>query len=284
MSEKFFAGVAERAPFPGDFMARKPYREFHSRLLSALAAFTHWPAPEQYDELARLVPRASEVELPRFVTESRAAIRRVGGYEQHVARRAAVPTRPGSWHDFFNMTVWAHFPKLRWALNALHVDPLVGPKDPRNGRAPAQNLAATFDEAGMLVLSTSRDVLTSLRELHFKRAFWEQREELLGTTRFWLVGHGLLESLLVPHPGLAARSLLLHVPQLPPAEESDELRFAIDGVAAACIRSWRAARAVLDPIPVLAIPGFSDNACADFYQDFRNIRFEPVSRRPKLAP
>ena len=268
------------APFALDYFTRQPYRDFHPRLLDALERFTAWPAPEQYDELALRVPRAANALLPRFVTESREALRRLGGYEQHVARLCAVPTRPGHWHDFFNMTVWAHFPKLRWALNALHVDPEVGPRDPRNGRAPAQNVAATFDEAGMLVVSTSRGVLEELRALHFKHVFWERREELLATTRFWLVGHGMLESLLVPHPGLAARSLLLHLPSLPAPEGSDDLRFEIDTIAAARIHSWRAARTVLDPIPVLAIPGYSDNDSSDFYDDMRNIRFEPYSRRP----
>ncbi len=272
--------LGEQQRFPLDWLTRPPYRAFHQRLVDALQRFSAWPRPEQYDELARLVPLAADVELPRFVTESREALRRVGGYEQHVAQLSAVPTRPGKWHDFFNMLVWAHFPKLRWALNSLHVDPDVGPKDPRNGRAPAQNVAATFDEAGLLVLSTSRGVLEELRALRFKRAFWERRDELLATTRFWVVGHGLLESCLHPHPALAARSLLLELPTLPELERDDQRRFEVDGVVAERIRGWRSGRTVLDPIPLMAIPGFSDNDSADFYDDIRNVRFEPYSRRP----
>ena len=270
------------AIFALECFTRQPYRDFHPCFLRALERFAVWPAPEDYDGLALRVPRAPDAQLPRFVTESREALRQIGGYEQHVARLCAVPTRPAHWHDFFNMAVWAHFPKLRWALNSLHVDPELGPKDPRNGRAPEQNLAATFDEAGMLVLSTSRSVLEELRALHFKRAFWERRAELLGTTRFWIVGHGLLESLLTPHPGLTARSLLLHVPSLPSPGQpgSDEFRFEIDAIAAARIHAWRSGRTVLDPVPVLAIPGHSDNDARDFYEDMTNIRFEPSSRRP----
>jgi DUF3025 family protein len=273
------------ASFAPECFTRPPYRDFHPAFLSAIERREACPTPEEYDELALAVPRAEDVQLPRFVSEDREALRRVGGYEQHVEQLRAVPTRPGHFHDFFNMAVWAHFPKLRWALNSLHVDPTVGPKDPRNGRAPAQNLAATFDEAGMLVLSTSRGMLDELRALRFRRAFWERRAELLSTTCFWIVGHGMLESLLVPHPGLAARSLLLHVPHLPSraspsAQVSDDLRFEIDSISAARIHGWRRERSVLDPIPVLAIPGFSVNDSPDFYADMRNIRFEPISRRP----
>jgi hypothetical protein len=270
-------------PFVLDWLPRRPYRDLHSRFLQAVSHFRDWPAPEQYDKLAGQVPQAADVRLPRFVSERREALRQIGGYEQHVAQLGAVPTRPGKWHDFFNMTVWAHFPKLRWALNSLHVDPEAGPKDPRNGRAPAQNLAATFDEAGLLVLSTSRAILEELRALHFKRAFWDRRAELLSTTRFWLVWHGMLESLLTPHPGLAARSLLLHVPSLPVSEASDEHRFEMDTRVAARIHTWRAGGTVLDPVPVLAIPGYSDNDSPDFYDDMRNIRFEPYSRRPSSS-
>lgn len=266
----------------GSEFTRAPFRDFHPSFLRAVKACESWPTPEQYDELAARVPLASDVQLPRFVAENRAAVRDAGGYEQHVARRCAVPTRPGHWHDFFNMAVWAHFPQLRWALNALHVDPDPGPKDPRNGRAPAQNVAATFDEAGMIVLSTSRTLLDELRALQFRRAFWERREELLATTRFWVVGHGMLESLLTPHSGLAARSLLLQIPSLPgtTGDGSDVLRFEIDRTVAERIRGWRGARTVLDPIPVMAIPGFSDNDAREFYDDPRNIRFDPISRRP----
>jgi hypothetical protein len=266
------------APFALDCSSRRPYRDLHPRFVVAVEGLTAWPSPERYDELARLVPQAPIVELPRFVSESRAALQRAGGYEQHVAELRAVPTRPDNWHDFFNMAVWAHFPKLRWALNALHVDPDVGPKDPRNGRAPAQNLAATLDEAGMLVVSSSREVLAELQELRFKRAFWDMRAELLETTRFWVVGHGMLESLLSPHPGLSARSLLFHLPNAA-TENADELRLQVDSLTAERIHGWRSARAVLDPIPLLAIPGFSDNDSREFYDDQRNIRFDPSSRR-----
>ena len=268
------------AAFTHDWLSRKPYREFHPRLRAALERLTAWPEPERYDELVQLVPHAPDVSIPRFVTQSPQASSEAGGYEQHVATRRAVPTRPEDWHDFWNMIVWAHFPKLRWALNAIHVDPETGPIDPRNRRTPAQNLATTFDESGMLVVSTSKRVLEELRALRFKVAFWDYRDEQLASTRFYFVGHGMLESLLVPRAGLTARSLLLHVPELPELEASDAQRFELDAFVANRIDSWRTSRPILDPIPVLAIPGFSDNAAAEFYDDPRNIRFVPISRRP----
>jgi hypothetical protein len=270
-------------PFALDFLSRRPFRDLHPRLLAALQPLADWPACAQYDELAREVPAAPDAKLPRFVNQDRDLVTRCGGYEEHVSQLSAVPTRRSNWHDFFNMVVWAHFPKLRWALNAVHVDPDAGPKDPRNGRAPAQNLAATLDEAGMLVTSTSPRVLAELQALRFKRAFWDMRAELLETTQFWLVGHGMLESLLTPHTALAARSLLLPVPSHPPANASDDFRWELDARAAAHVHTWRTTRPVLDIIPLLAIPGYSDNDSAAYYDDPANIRFDPLSRRPAAS-
>lgn len=267
------------APFSLEWLSRRPYSDFHPRFKTALAGLRAWPEPAQYDDLARTVPQPSDVRLPSFIAENRQAVQRAGGYEKHVATLSAVPTRRESWHDFFNMSVWAHFPKLRWALNALHVDENLGPTDPRNGRAPAQNRAATLDETGLLVASTSRNLLEELRALRFKAVFWQRREELLATTRFYVIGHGLLESLLTPHPRLAARSLLLHVPTLS-LSDSDQQRFALDALAAERIHGWRQHPAMLDPIPVLAIPGYAANDSAAFYDDPQNQPFRPVSVRP----
>lgn len=272
---------APALPFQLDWLSRSPFRDLQTQLLEELTRSSAWPAPDRFDELVSLVPCASDVERPRFVRQDRAELARQGGYEQHVARLRAVPTRPHSWHDFFNMVVWAHFPRLRWALNSLHVDPDVGPKDPRNGRAPAQNLAATFDESGMLVVSTSPAVLEELRELHFRHVFWERREELVATTRFYVVGHGALEALVTPPDGLTARSLQLLVPRLPQASEADAFRAELDDRAATRIQAWRSERSVLDPVPLLAIPGFWHNDSAAFYDDLRNVRFVPISRRAK---
>jgi hypothetical protein len=272
------------ACFSRDWLERLPYRDLHPRFRELLTGYDVWPEPSDYDAFVRAVPQAPDAELPRFVRQDRQALEECGGYEGHVAALRAVPTRPGNWHDFFNMTVWAHFPKLRWALNGLHVDRNVGPVDPRNGRAPAQNLAATFDESGILVVSTDRSLLVDLRELRFKRLFWERRAELLATTRFWIVGHGTLESLLAAHPGVASKGLLLHVTELPTTPEGwDALRFELDERAAETVAAWRGGHTVLDPVPVLGIPGYWENDFPEFYDDVDHFRFQRRSRRPEVV-
>lgn len=257
--------------FDGEWLSRQPFSDLHPSFLERVRALPSWPAPESYDELARLVPQTRPL-LPRFVTQDRDALRRAGGYEQLVGSYGQVPTRPSDWHDFFNMVVWAHFPRLRWALNAVHVDRTHGPPDPRNGRTLPQSLAAQFDECGMIVVSSSQSLLEDLRALSFKRVFWERRAELLETTRFWLVGHGLLESLLAPHLGLAAKAVLLHRDQ--PGAREQAGREALDLEIAAQVGRWRDDPIRLDPVPVLGIPGHAANDFAEFYDDPRYFRFQ----------
>jgi hypothetical protein len=266
------------ARFFTDWCRQQPYAALHPRFLQAIAPLTSWPAPQHYDELARLVPIGAEVELPRFVAQDREALRRSGGYEPHVAQHRAVPTRERSWHDFFNMAVWAHFPRVRWALNSIHVDQSLGPIDRRNGRAPEQNVASQLDESGIIVVSSSRALLSALRELRFKEVFWERRDELLATTRFWIVGHGTLESLLTPHLGLASKAVLLDLPDPPASYDAETLRVSTDERVAAIVHSWRGRVPVLDPVPLLGIPGFADNAHPEFYDDARYFRFARRAR------
>ncbi|HVY31413.1 MAG TPA: DUF3025 domain-containing protein [Polyangiaceae bacterium] len=270
------------ARFTTDWLARPPYSHFHPAFCAAAATLSDWPEPDQYGALVAAVPQAAGQELPRFVLQDRAALAEAGGYEQHVAALRAVPTRPRHWHDFFNMAVWAHFPAARWALNELHVDARLGPKDPRNGRAPQQNVVAQFDESGLIVTSTSASLLSDLRALRFKRVFWERRAELLETTRFWLIGHGTLESLLAPHLGLACKALLMVVSSAPDSvalPPSDAFRHEVDARAAQSIRSWRAGAPMLDPVPVLGIPGFAANEFGEFYDDARYFRFQRRGER-----
>lgn len=270
--------LALEARFFTEWCTRAPYTSFHERFLNAVELRTAWPSPAEYDDLAHQVPRVAGVDFPRFVAQDREAVRRLGGYEPHVARTLAVPTRERSWHDFFNMAVWAHFPRVRWALNAIHVDRSLSPIDPRNGRAPAQNVAAQFDESGMIVASSAPDLLTELRALRFKHVFWERRAELLATTRFWVIGHGMLESLLAPHLGLSSKAVLLELPQSPALYDAGDLRQWVDARVADRISGFRGARLVIDPVPLLGIPGYAENADPHFYDDARYFRFQRRSR------
>jgi len=274
------------ASFATDWMSREPFASFDARFIRGIEALGAWPQPENYGDLASSVPQPTLTETerpPRFIAYDRNAVDRAGGYEQHVARFRSVPTRARDWHDFFNMAVWAHFPQVRWALNGIHVDGSHGTVDPRNGRTHQQNVAAQLDESGMIVTSSSSSLLDDLRALRFKRVFWERRAELLETTRFWVIGHGLLESLLAPHLALASKAIFIARDE--PPRDDDTFRQQLDAEVSAIIHGWYASAPRLEPIPVLGIPGYADNAHAEFYDDARYFRFQRRTlRKSQQAP
>ena len=43
-------------------------------------------------------------------------------YEQIIFSQGIVPTRPNSWHDFYNGVIWLQFPKTKRLLNRWHVE------------------------------------------------------------------------------------------------------------------------------------------------------------------
>ncbi len=258
--------------FDVEWLDTEPFVDFAPEFKARVRHSSDWPPVEAYDELVSVVRGVAAswggpALTPRFVPFDRDAVREAGGYEAHVARCRAVPTRPKNWHDFFNMAAWAHFPRVRWALNGIHIRAVKAEADPRNGRTPAQNRAAHFDESGMVVVSSDASVLTELQGLQFKRVFWQRRETLARTTRFVLVGHGSMESLLTPHLGLAAKALLVHEPDI--GERTDRMHEFVDELAAARIEEWPQRLEPLYPIPMLGIPGWYAKQCEALYDDTR---------------
>ena len=272
------------ARFDVAWLDTRPYLHFLPEFKALVRRFGDWPPVEGYDQfvsavLGRPFGSGEQRQYPRFGAFDRRRVREAGGYEAYVARYRVVPTRPKNWHDFFNMATWAHFPRLRWALNAVHVAAVQAEADPRNGRTPAQNRAAHFDESGMVVLSSDTGVLGDLKEMKFKRVFWERRATLAQTTRFVLVGHGSMESLLTPHLGLAAKALLVHDAHI--AERNESLCEFVDQLASARVAKWPQRLEPLYPIPMLGIPEWHSNDCEPLYDD---SRYFPAQRFAAKKP
>lgn len=270
--------TSEANDFELGWLGREPFRGFLPGFVERLQRLSSWPRPAEYDDL---VVRA---EAPRFVAYDAAAVRAAGGYEAHVARYRQVPTREQRWHDFFNMAVWAHLPKTRWALNALHLKADRATADPCNGRTRVQNLAAQFDECGLIVLSSDPSVLSGLRELRFKEVLWERRAALAASTRFVMLGHGSLESLLRPHVGLTGKALFVPLTEPPPSAPSVLYALA-DDHAVRAVAAWSelpaAAPSPVHPLPLLGIPRWFDRQNSEFYD---NPRYFRSRRRVCCAP
>src|SRR5262245_61513973 len=93
----------------------------HSRIFAPFATLRHgfeessdWPDLSAYNALARRRQVANARGMPlTFVAQElkpgrrrRRTAPKPVPYEQVIYERAEVPTRPASWHDFFNMLAW----------------------------------------------------------------------------------------------------------------------------------------------------------------------------------
>lgn len=234
---------------------------------------TRWPALPRVAELDAFAdeigrPQSASGAAIHFVAEDAA------NYEKSIFDTGRVPTREGSWHDFFNALVWLRFPKTKAALNHRHVRHLREDAP----RGPLRDAATQFDECGVVVLSLDRQVNALLDAQAWVEALWDRRAALRGT-RFLVFGHASLDVLREPHFGLCGKALYLDAPaSLAAAPLASWIAFADDTLAVRFKNDgFCASPRALAPLPLLGVPGVTAaNECRDYYLDTRQFR----PRRP----
>ena len=264
-----------------NFLARSPiFEPLNTHLTGSWPA--RWPGlPLLQGLLDRRVPPvcvASGMPLrlvPQAVKRGRAELR----YEERTYQRAELQVRPNNWHDLFNVLVWLTFPQAKAALNARHHAAASG-REPRatSNRGPAEDALTLFDEGGVIVTATSRELLELLREHEWKELFWRRRGAVVEEMRFYLFGHALYEKALRPFTGITGRGLCFDVGgdfmQAPAPVRLAEL----DERVAARIRAPErfAATRDLAHVPILGVPGWcADNETASYYDNIDYFRPRP---------
>lgn len=195
------------------------------------------------------------------------------GYEARIFRSGEVEFREQNWHDFFNVLSWLAYPCAKAALNTRHVKAL--PADSPQQRGAVRDALTLFDESGVVVLSSSADLLQMIREFRWKALFREQRESVNADLRVLPFGHALCEKALSPYRGMTAHALLFDVtPDSLLSPVRDQLRQA-DALLSHFLSDPQklAHTAQLAPLPVLGMPGWcADNAQASYYDDVQQFR------------
>ncbi len=129
-----------------------------ARAFAPFRAHRDWPALDDWN--AAFPPLLSAGGAPiRFVAQPP---KRRGGpvdidaiYDERIFTRGEVPSRARTWHDFFNMLVWATFPRTKRAINARQRAALRARVHPGMERLPGartreQDMLAMLDEGGAL--------------------------------------------------------------------------------------------------------------------------------------
>jgi hypothetical protein len=145
------------------------FREF-AELTPPIAALSGWPTLDWYSEFADEQRRTRAPELGRvsFARSSPARGRGAepldisGLYDGRIALRGEVPCLEGSYHDLFNVLVWAAFPRSKRALHARQFQALRGwiPSGASrlpNRRTREQDALTIFDEGGAILIPAAKE-------------------------------------------------------------------------------------------------------------------------------
>jgi hypothetical protein len=197
-------------------------------------------------------------------------------YEDRIALRGEVETRPDNWHDFFNALIWLAFPETKKAITAAHVRSMQAAGE---ARGTVRDALTHFDECGIVVLSSRPELLALLQGFAWKGLFVERREEVRAHMRFVVFGHATYDSLLKPFRGLTAKAIHYTVDEAWLAQTPEEQIPAVDRFLAADFSAGRHTRPRdLHPLPLLGIPGVTpESENPDYYDD--TWQFRPA-RRP----
>ncbi|MEZ5719215.1 MAG: DUF3025 domain-containing protein [Burkholderiaceae bacterium] len=182
-------------------------------------------------------------------------------YEQFIFDTGQVPTRENL-HDFFNGLVWLHLPLAKRRMNQLQAQAIAA-QGVGAVRGPLRDALTLFDENGAL-LDAPAPLWQALRARDWRRLFVDLRP-LWAQARLLLVGHALMEKLVLPRKGIAA-----HVYQAPAAIETIA---KADAWLATELQPGRWAQKPFVPLPVMGIPGWCHgNDAVSFYDDLSVFR------------
>jgi hypothetical protein len=201
----------------------------------------------------------------RFVAATGARM----AYEARIFQTGCVPTRPGNWHDAFNALVWLRFPLIKAALNGRHVAARGG----QAMRGATRDAATLFDESGVIVACADASLAEGLRGHRWREVFVERRAELAHRLRFIVFGHALYDQMRAPYVGLCGKALFVALDEA--ALASPRLLADLDRRIADRLAdpAFLARPRDLSPLPLLGIPGVTDdNIDPAYYDDQRQFR------------
>ncbi|NID14140.1 DUF3025 domain-containing protein [Luteibacter yeojuensis] len=210
-----------------------------------------WP---EVDGLNTLWPDGAR---HRFVAQDKALLADGLHYEQRIADRGAIATRPANWHDLFNAFVWLRYGAIKRALNARQVAEIaiMGPRE----RSRPQCALTHFDEAGLVVTLHDGDMLDAWNAHDWHRLFWVHRHAWLsGGARVDVFGHALLEHALTPGKLLVGKALVV-------MGKDDAVARCAEAIASGAILNDPLE---LRPLPVSGVPGWhADTSNESFYKE-----------------
>ncbi len=201
-------------------------------------------------------------------------------YEDRIFQHGIVATRPANWHDFLNALIWAVYPQTKVGISTLHAADLAS-----HGklRTPQRDALTLFDENGVVIAATRRQLLQHVLDFDWQALFCAERAAWGAGIGCFVVGHALLEKMLTPYVGVTAHALLMEVGEGFFTLELQEQQAYLDMRLAAALQEGALQSPLhLTPLPVLGVPGWWDNADTGFYADKGYFRAKSRQRYAQI--
>lgn len=197
-------------------------------------------------------------------------------YEPRCYLSGEVQIRENNLHDLFNALVWIIFPQSKAAINARHYHALTCSKHPlQSQRGHTRDMATLFDESGVIVACSQSHLAGMLCNFKWKELFWLHREEIISSMGFYIFGHGIYEKAMQPYIGMTGQGLLIPVEDdfftwpIPNRIQHLDEKVATYLTDVLHCRNTRE----LTPVPLLGIPGWSEqNRQAEYYDNQNYFR------------
>lgn len=264
-----------------DFHQNAPMYDPLQGLLGSFAAFTEWPALEDYQRVLDAWPEPIKTlggQALKIVKQDGKPHTFADTYAPRIYATGEIQTRLGNWHDFFQYLTWFIFPKSKAVINSIHIpkakERIDGDGDPGR-RSPIENMLSLFDEGGVVLVSSDESMLQSIRDFKWKELFWERRAELEQNLHCVTFGHAMYEKGLMPYVGMTANAILLHVDaDYFEQDMSTQLQRVDESLAAIFGRGDLYTKPKdLQPFPILGMPGWTaDNVVENYYDNTNYFR------------
>ena len=200
-------------------------------------------------------------------------------YESHIFNTGGVPTRLNL-HDFFNAAIWLTFPKTKAVLNARQAEQ-INQHGVQHQRGMARDALTLFDENAAILVTSSNEIATALRDFNWRSALVDTRSQWdlpftpqpNARAALYPFGHALLEKLTAPRKAICAHTWIVMVEPQWFAQNLPERLADLDRRLAEQLKSIELNPRDFCPLPVLGVPHFcADNADETFYNDTRIFR------------
>lgn len=264
-----------------NFLDKSPLYEPLSHVGAMLCNLEEWPSLTQLQRIidSALAPaRSLSGAAIRLVPQGSKPSNFFEKYEPRLYLNGELQVRTATWHDLFNVLVWATFPHTKAALNRRHFlaaeqresDPQL-----RQRRSRLEDALTIFDEGGLIIASSKPELCELIKQFEWKELFWHRRQDVLRHLKCFVFGHALYEKALEPYLGVSGKAVFVDVDESFMQLTLQEQLLLIDASTACYLNDEQQVQTPADfsAFPLLGMPGWNiDNQVEHYYNNLNYFR------------